>query len=66
MNIIKNEKKKRLCFKKRRICILKKAMQITKLTGCEVSLQVYWKEDGSLIDYQSNQLNQNVVTSDVS
>ena len=36
--LINDDKKKRLCLKKRRIALIKKAMQMSHLTECEVTL----------------------------
>ena len=47
-------KTKTICFKKRRIGLIKKAMQLSKLSECEVSLRIFWKEDGSLLEYASD------------
>ena len=52
--MVSEDKKKWLCFKKRRIALIKKAMQLSQLTDCEITLQVFWKEDGSLLEYRSN------------
>ena len=46
-------KTKAICFKKRRIGLIKKAMQLSKLTNCEVSLRIFFKEDCSLLEYES-------------
>ena len=50
---IKDEKMRKLTFKKRRINWLKKAIQLSIVSDCEISLQVYWKEDGSLVEFYS-------------
>ena len=52
--LIASEYKRRITFKKRRICVIKKAMQLSLMSGCEISLSIFWKEDGSLIDYVSS------------
>jgi len=41
-------------FKKRRIGLLKKAIELSKLTDALVELRVYHKEDLSLVDYFTN------------
>ena len=53
--LINDDKKKRLCMKKRRIALVKKAMQLSHLTECEITMQVYWKGDGSLVEYRSHE-----------
>ena len=30
-------------------------MQLSRLADCEVSLKIFWKEDGSLAEYSSNE-----------
>ena len=50
---ITDEKARRVCFKKRRIGLLKKAIQLSKLSGCEIQLKIYNPEDNSLLHYQS-------------
>ena len=49
--LISNEKERRVCFKKRRIGLLKKAIQLSKLSGCEIDLKVYYADDKSLMHY---------------
>lgn len=44
---------RRVCFKKRRIGLMKKAIQLSTLSGCEVELKIYNPEDKSLLHYQS-------------
>ena len=51
--LIECENQRRLTFKKRRIGLIKKAMQLSLLADCEVSLKIFWKEDGSLLEYNS-------------
>jgi hypothetical protein len=48
-----DEKMRKLTFKMRRINWLKKAIQLSIVSDCEISLQVYWKEDGSLVEFYS-------------
>jgi len=38
---IKDERTRRVTFKKRRIGLLKKAIQLSKLTGARVELKIY-------------------------
>ena len=40
-------------LKKRRIVLVKKAMQLSILAGCHISLNIYCNEDGSLMEYTS-------------
>ena len=42
---IADERIRRVCFKKRRIGLIKKAIQLSKLTDARVMLKVYHKED---------------------
>lgn len=51
---IADERIRRVTFKKRRIGLLKKAMQLSKLTDAKVVLKVYHHEDESLIEYYSH------------
>ena len=50
---ISDERDRRVCFKKRRIGLLKKAIQLSKLSGCEIEIKVYNEEDQSLLHYLS-------------
>ena len=51
---IEDERIRRVTFKKRRIGLLKKAIQLSKLTGALVELKVYNWRDQSLIEYFSH------------
>ena len=51
---IDDERIRRVTFKKRRIGLLKKAIQLSKLTDAKIVLKVYNKEDDSLIEYFSH------------
>ena len=51
---IDDERIRRVTFKKRRIGLLKKAIQLSKLTDAKIVLKVYNDEDDSLIEYFSN------------
>ena len=55
---IDDERIRRVTFKKRRIGLLKKAIQLSKLTDAKISLKVYNDEDMSLIEYFSNSANE--------
>jgi hypothetical protein len=50
---IVNECIRRITFKKSRIDLIKKAMQLSLISGCQISLKVYWKEDDSLVEINS-------------
>jgi polyhydroxyalkanoate synthesis regulator protein len=52
--MITGDNMRRLTFKKRRIGLLKKTMQLSLLSQCEISLRIFWKEDGSLLEYNSD------------
>jgi hypothetical protein len=51
---IQDDRTKRVTFKKRRIGLLKKAIELSKLTDALVELRVYHKDDKSLVDYFTN------------
>lgn len=51
---IDDERIRRVTFKKRRIGLLKKAIQLSKLTDAKVMLKVYHEEDDSLVEYYSH------------
>ena len=50
---ILNQKQRKTCFKKRRLAVVKKAMELSKLSGCQVAVQIYCEEDNSLVNYFS-------------
>jgi hypothetical protein len=54
---IVDERIRRVTFKKRRIGLLKKAIQLSKLTGAQVQLKVYNDMDQSYIEYFSKNEN---------
>jgi hypothetical protein len=54
MDRIEDERTRRVTFKKRRIGLLKKAIQLSKLTDAKIMLKVYNEEDDSLIEYFSH------------
>jgi hypothetical protein len=54
MERIEDERTRRVTFKKRRIGLLKKAIQLSKLTDAKIMLKVYNQEDDSLIEYFSH------------
>ena len=51
--MILDERTRRVCCKKRRIGLLRKAIQLSKLSGCEIQLKIYNPEDSSLLHYSS-------------
>ena len=53
IDMLTDVRERKVTFKKRRIGIIKKAIQLSKLTGAVVELKVYNPEDGSLIDFSS-------------
>ena len=52
---IEDFKNRRISFKKRRISLIKKAMQLSLMSNCDIQLKIFWKEDNSLIDYCSSE-----------
>ena len=52
--LIDDKQTRRLTFKKRRIGLLKKAMQLSLISGCEIDMKIYWKEDDSMMEYCSD------------
>ena len=51
---ITDDRLKRITMKKRRIGLVKKAIQIGKLTGTLVQLKIYNEVDNSLVEFYSN------------
>ena len=51
--LIENEYNRRITFRKRRMGVVKKAIQLSKLSGCSILLSIFCSEDGSLIEYTS-------------
>ena len=54
---VDDERVRRVMFKKRRVGLLKKAMQLSKLTNARVDLRIYQPDDGSLVEYISSEDN---------
>ena len=54
---VDDERVRRVMFKKRRVGLLKKAMQLSKLTNAMVDLRIYQPDDGSLVEYISSEEN---------
>ena len=50
---VKDERGRKVCFKNRRIGLIKKAIQLSKLSDCVVQVKIYNKEDKSLVEYYS-------------
>ena len=53
VEIITDDSKKLLCFKKRRINLIKKAMELSLYTNCFIKIEIFQKDDGSLLEYVS-------------
>ena len=51
--MLTDARERKVTFKKRRIGIIKKAIQLSKLTGAVVEIKIYNKEDGSLVELAS-------------
>ena len=51
IDLISDFRVRKVTFKKRKIGLLKKAMQLSKLTGAKVFLKIYFDEDKSLMEY---------------
>ena len=54
---VDDERVRRVMFKKRRVGLLKKAMQLSKLTNAMVDLRIYQPDDSSLVEYISSEEN---------
>ena len=52
---IDSNKQRIICFKKRRISLIKRAMQLSLLANCEITLSIYNQEDKSLMEYMSSE-----------
>lgn len=50
---IQNQKMRRVTFRKRRNGLLKKAIELSLLTGAKVHLKIYHDRDSSLVEYCS-------------
>ena len=53
--VIKNERLRRITFRKRRIGLLRKAIQLSQLSGCMIEMRIYNPEDMSLLHYTSKE-----------
>lgn len=42
IDYIANSKQRKTTFKKRRLAVVKKAMELSKLSGCSITLQIYF------------------------
>jgi len=58
MERIQDDKQRRIIFKKRRLGLLKKAIEISKLSDCIVHMKIYNKEDHSLMEFFTNDRNE--------
>ena len=54
MDRIEDDRVRRVTFKKRRVGLLKKAMQLSKLTDAKIVLKIYHEEEESLLEYYSH------------
>ena len=45
---------RRIAFKKRRMGLIKKAMALQSISGCQISLKIFSPDDSSLIEYITN------------
>ena len=57
---ILDDRNRKVCFKKRRMSLLKKALQLAKLSNCLVYMKVFNPEDFSLLElntFDSNSVN---------
>ena len=54
MDRIEDDRVRRVTFKKRRVGLLKKAMQLSKLTDAKVELKIYQDEEESFLEYYSH------------
>ena len=54
MEPILDDRTRRITFKKRRIGLIKKALQLTKLSGAQVQLKIYNPEDKSFVEFHSH------------
>ena len=68
IKLIENRKNRNSTFKKRRIGLLRKAMELSLLTGTLVQLKIYKPSDFSLVEYFSSteQEFDTIVKSDIS
>ena len=53
INPIRDERMKKITKKKRRIGILKKAIQLSKLTGAIIYMKIFTPQDKLLLEYIS-------------
>lgn len=51
---IPDDKIRHVTLKKRRLGLLRKAMQLSKLTGAKVQLKLFHAEDQSFVEYYSH------------
>ncbi len=51
---IRDDRIRRVTFKKRRMGLIKKAIQLSKLTDARIMLKIYHAEDDSLVEYYSH------------
>jgi hypothetical protein len=53
INPIRDERMKKITMKKRRIGLLKKAIQLSKLTGALIYMKIFTPQDKLLLEYIS-------------
>ncbi len=53
-NVINDERVRRVMFKKRRVGLIKKAMQLSKLTNATVELKIFQPDDASFVEFKSS------------
>ena len=53
-NVIDDERVRRVMFKKRRVGLIKKAMQLSKLTNATVELKIFQPDDASFVEFKSS------------
>ena len=52
---VSDDKIRHVTFKKRRLGLLRKSMELSRLTGALVQLKVFWHEDKSFVEYYSQE-----------
>ena len=53
LNDIVNKQLKMAAFKDGRVSLIKKALELSKMTDAVIELRIYQKEDSSLVEYFS-------------
>ena len=52
--LITNDYNRKITMRKRRIGLIKKAIQLSLLSGCQISLSIFCKEENSMMEYSSD------------